>query len=344
MFSYGLAVSSARGAKFWSPDKLAPLFWAGLLQPSSGRLWLDAGGTAPVTVPGEVVGRLASAHGAMNATQTTGGARPTLVRWPKGGRRNLTGLHNTPAALNGTITSMGPGDFVLTSTVAERCRATVAGYAFTAGNSYTISCEMTSTDGTLQYCGLCWYNDAPTKTALFNSDGVLVASEGAPSYTSTPMGDGWHRISISTSALASGLNHTSAWFCASDGTVSNGPRALVGSKIRLRNLQVEAGTAPTPYQQVVSNFDASEAGKPSVWHLFDDGGDSLPAVLPTGAMYLAFCDYLGTASYASVSSDGTTPTDLLRAERMGDVVVMGRDYTSAEKAALARYWARKFAV
>src|SRR5690606_11586712 len=149
-------------------------------------------------------------------------------------------------------------------------------YAFTAGNSYTISCEMTSTDGTLQYCGLCWYNDAPTKTALFNSDGVLVASEGAPSYTSTPMGDGWHRISISTSALASGLNNTSAWFCASDGTVSNGPRALVGSKIRLRNLQVEAGTAPTPYQQVVSNFDASEAGKPSVWHLFDDGGDSLP--------------------------------------------------------------------
>jgi len=50
------------------------------------RLYQDAAGTTPAYVAGHPVGKVARAAGSVDATQATALSRPTLARWPKGGR------------------------------------------------------------------------------------------------------------------------------------------------------------------------------------------------------------------------------------------------------------------
>src|SRR5690606_33678465 len=49
----------------------------------------DAAGTTLATAAGQPVGKVTRAAGSVDASQATALSRPTLARWPKGGRRNL---------------------------------------------------------------------------------------------------------------------------------------------------------------------------------------------------------------------------------------------------------------
>jgi len=110
--------------------------------------------------------------------------------------------------------------------------------------------------------------------------------------------------------------------------------------MRVKDLQLEVAAGPSAYQATTSDLDITEAGVPDVWHLYNDGGDSLPAVLPAGAYEIAWVNHLGVIGYASATSDGTTGIELLRAERMADVAVKRGRFTTYERARLSEQWSK----
>lgn len=73
-----------------------------------------------------------------------------------------------------------------------------------------------------------------------------------------------------------------------------------------------------------------------IWHVYDDGGDSLPVILPAGTYGVAYIDSDGEITFDTA----TDPTDSLFAERQVDVIIRQGDFTDDEKAAIAAYWAR----
>lgn len=102
----------------FTPDALfaagQPGHWPGGYDPALGRLWQDSAGVTPVTAAGQPVGLVSRAAGTVDASQATALSRPTLARWPKGGRRNLlTWTEDFSNALwlktGATVTPVGGG-------------------------------------------------------------------------------------------------------------------------------------------------------------------------------------------------------------------------------------------
>ncbi|WP_226341059.1 hypothetical protein, partial [Gemmobacter serpentinus] len=103
--------------------------------------------------------------------------------------------------------------------------------------------------------------------------------------------------------------------------------------------QMETGNTATPYQRVDTDLDVTEAGIPDIWHLWNDGGDSInAAAMPAGTYGLAYVDVLGNVTTTTVTSDGSTPINLLRTERQVDAVIRQGAFTAAEIAQLTQYW------
>lgn len=308
----GLTSVAAMGRRRWSPASLSPLFWAGSFDPASGRMWQDSAGVTPVTTFGQPVGRMLSSVGSIAALQATALSRPTTVRWPKGGRRNLLTwsedlsqpgwfLVNGATRSGNTITGISSSSYV------QRDVTFPAGVPFSA---YVESSNATS---------FTFGGQGLTPSPVFN----LIA--GTVSGGST-----WTNISI----VPFGLGYIVSATPTSGGvSIRLSPGV---ADVTVHWVQVGA----LPYQKVTTAFDVTEAGVPDVWHLLDDGGDSLPAVFPAGSLHLAYVNQLGAVSYSTATSDGTTGVDLLLAERMADVIVLDRAFTSDEEAKIEAYWAR----
>lgn len=247
------------------------------------------------------------------AFQPTALSRPTLARWPKGGRRNL--LTWTEDFSKWTLSNPGGGS----SLDGNRVTFGEGSFADRIGSMPTAVSA-----------------GAHTGSAVLSGSGEvrLFATDGTGS------------ISLSTTInLTPDPTRyvTSRLFGSSS---SNGRLLIYGSAfgtpsvVYIGDPQLEVGSTATPYQRVTTDFDVTEAGVPDVWHLSNDGGDSLPAIFPAGSLYLAYVNELGEVSYTTDTSDGTTGVDLLLAERMADVIVLDRAFTPDEEAKIEAYWAR----
>lgn len=164
----------------------------------------------------------------------------------------------------------------------------------------------------------------------------------------------WTLVSVSAGAIASVFGTTSAGSAGPSRTdpgryLEYGIGAGTPNRFGVRTLGTTTGVVSSiSCKEVLGHhaFQATALSRPTlrqsgaVWYLEDDGGDSLPAVFPAGSLYLAYVNELGEVSYTTATSDGTTGVDLLRAERMADVIVLDRAFTPDEEAKIEAYWAR----
>ncbi|MFE3838597.1 hypothetical protein [Pseudogemmobacter sonorensis] len=112
--------------------------------------------------------------------------------------------------------------------------------------------------------------------------------------------------------------------------------AAVDVTYRLKGLQFEAGAVATPLQHNLGPHDVTEPGVPDVWHLWDDGGDSLPVSLPAGTYGRAWVDHLGAVTVDAVSA----PANALLTTRQAGVILRAGAFNAAEEAAIRKYWAQ----
>ncbi|MCB5411769.1 hypothetical protein [Pseudogemmobacter faecipullorum] len=103
-------------------------------------------------------------------------------------------------------------------------------------------------------------------------------------------------------------------------------------------LQLEIGGMATRGQLVTSANDVTEPGVPDVWHLFNDGGDSLPVTLPTGTYGRAFVDHLGAVTVDTV----VNPVNALMTTRQADMILRQGAFSAAEIASITAYWEARY--
>lgn len=323
----------------WSPASLSPLFWAGGFDPASGRMWLDSAGVTPVTAPGQPVGLVSHAAGTADASQATALSRPTLVRWPKGGRRNLlTGTEDlgNAAWAKGRVTVAGPNSIREIDNEGEHLVSQPA--YFEEGEKYTASLDVVSVGGRnirIAFQGTAFSNSS--RAAIFDAtSGEIIDTHAGLETSAVPAPGGGWRFSVTATAVSS---RTALLYLS----IANGSSiSFMGDPERgldLTRLSITRGPTST-YQCVTTANDVTEAGVPDVWHLWDDGGDSLPAVFPAGNLHIAYVNEIGAVSYSTATSDGATGVDLLLAERMADVIVLDRAFTHDEESKIEAYWAR----
>ncbi|RRH71275.1 phage head spike fiber domain-containing protein [Falsigemmobacter faecalis] len=288
------------------------------------RLFQDAAGTLPAFLAGHPVGKVVRAAGTVDAAQGTALSRPTLARWPKGGRRNLvpgSEFLSSGSAHAGETTRVSDAEPTPWGT-----RAPIISYAGTSPGRYTIYGTVDVIEGE-RYSFSMWIK-------LISGTSVSVydpAIAGTVSVFSQLVQGEWVKVKY-------------------EGRVSNFTasrnlqlRLSDGGSVAVARVQYEKAASVTPYQEVASPVNVTEEGVPDIWHLWNDGGDSLPAVLPAGSYEIAWVTPLGAFSYAAVTSDGTAGTDLLRAERMADVIIRAGTFTATEKTALEAYWRQRYA-
>jgi|GEM_PF-2311439 len=283
------------------------------------------------------------------AYQGTALSRPTLARWPKGGRRNLVVNTTITPDSDSLVTPISgrPGwfDFFAAAGINNGRVRTGSHGPVQAGQVYTGSALIDTAAPFTQSVQLCvgingsFRANVPFTVPLAGAAPVLGAASTSMDYFGAPTATVEHvsgtvwRVSLTTAVVAETISAIVVQLWRGGAPASN-------TSVRFGLLQLEVGGMATPAQLVVSGSDVTGEGKADIWHLYNDGGDSLPAVLPAGAWEIAWVTPLGTIGYASVTSDGTTGTELLRAERMADVALKRGRFTSYEKAQLETQWGK----
>lgn len=361
----------------WNPSELFPNaekgFWPGGYDPASGRLWQDNSGTTAATTFGQPIGRVASlTPSGLYATQSTSLARPTLARWPRGGRRNL--LTGSEAL------SLGPS-----SNGGSQHVGTASAYAgeLPPGISAAIQVKETTASGShffrlgfgknfvgqhtfsimIKPLGRTRFQVLPERvgTSLWAGATVNLVTKSIENKIERPsqvcdiatineLDNGWFRVRITYTPSVERFSddYNGVLFCFLDDVVSGAKAAQsyagdADKGCAVTGWQIEPGAEVTPYQKVTTDYDVSEAGVESLWHLYDDGGDSLPVVLPVGNYGVAYVDHLGQVTFGTVTSDGVTAIDTLLVERQLDVIFREGDFSDDEKALIETYWQRIYA-
>jgi hypothetical protein len=285
------------------------------------------------------------------ALQATSMSRPTLSRAPKGGVRNLQLFSNqltqhslvraTPSenqilSPDGTVNG---GRLTETATSADH-RIDYQPSAFTSGETYVFSVFLRPDQRT--WARVVLPGDVfGTVSANFNlSTGAVGITTGSPATSVQNVGGGWLRCSVSAVAGATASGVTAIQMGVGNNSISYAGDGTSG--LFVYGAQLEKGTTATPYQRVVSARDVTEAGVPDVWHLNDDGNDSLPAALPAGNYTAAWVNALGAVTIAENVAVMTT-LDTLRGQNQADVLIINRALGEAERVALTRYWQARYA-
>jgi hypothetical protein len=194
-----------------------------------------------------------------HSTQATSAARPIFGRVPVGGRRNLllrteefgNAYYSKAGSTSATGTSVtfsaSSGDYLGNNAVVL---SAITGETFTI--SGLLSCEPADVGETIDV-GF----DLSGETNRFSSPVAL-------SETPTP-------VSFS-------------WTLTANGNVGFRVRNIgaTAKSFTLDNFQIEKASTATPYQKVVTQYDITEAGIPSIYKaFFDKADDILPVTLPT---------------------------------------------------------------
>ncbi|MCL4068332.1 hypothetical protein M3484_17335, partial [Pseudomonas sp. GX19020] len=114
-----------------------------------------------------------------------------------------------------------------------------------------------------------------------------------------------------------------------------------GRSFRFENVNINFGAVKRTYQNVVTPNDVNEAGKPDIWLLVNDGGDSLMlgSGQPPGQYGRAWVD-----AFDAVVIDTTTntPGNALRPTGVNStqagIILRHGGFTPAEEAQIRSYW------
>lgn len=344
-------------------------FWA---PPDNSLFYQDAAGTTPVTTFDQPVGKIVRGAGTVDLVQSVSASRPTMARWPRGGRRSLLVnsdvedqinngimIDDTPIVIDGSIIPMRefsvdtPDPSLLTNPSkwwpnAVGVDATLSVYVNTKGNRYIyfssnsagsqsnvgVKGRYDTTDGSV-------YIKFSGNTQAF---GVKVLHEYLDIY----------RVVINIRPMAAHptgkrfgvfctdeLTNLSSNTYLSTFTVKPVTGFSVGGWQAEDLGDVALNPDPTPYQKVTTENDVTEEGVPSLWHLSNPGGKSMKAsaVMPAGEYGYAWIDPYGNPTFTTLMSDGINPvTALGDTERYGPPVIRQGDFTPEEKDLMAGYW------
>ena len=292
-----------RAVQFVGFEGLRPLFsagqpghWPDSYDPALGRLFQDAVGITPVTAPGQPVGLVKRAGGSVDASQGTALSRPTLGRWPRGGRRNLLtwteDLSNADWTKSGTLvvgqktnlnTGAGMTRIAQSVTAGQQHsihRSTMGIPVVTGQNvTYTVDVEAAEFSNIILHVA-----GTSMGYPLVNASTGGVA--GGAGQTSTQMIGSVCRITVQTTTTETSI-YPAIWpndtgTAAGDGT----------SGIWIGRTQLEIGTTATPYQRVTTQYDITEGQdlrnlltwtedfSNAVWVKDTDGTATAPVVTP----------------------------------------------------------------
>lgn len=322
------------------------------------RLFQDAAGTTPAIIAGQPVGLIKRLAGSVDAVQATALSKPTLARHPRTGVRNLA--MGAQAYTNSSY-------WISNGIVSGITRVLIGVY-----EEGGIRFARYSYSGTCTTSGLVAAN-----SAAGNMDVKAGIAVGNTYFTSArmrlPFGFGplketeGLRIDLSERSsentnngnATSAVNRSIEWIINSTArSVVNASSILMRSQVGLRldagtvldnlivdmaELQTELGDARSALQNNYGPNDITEQGVADLWHLYNDGGDSLNATLPAGTYGLASIDINRAITVTTITSDGTTPINTLRHERQLDVILRDGAFSAGEETAIRDYWGRVFA-
>lgn len=317
------------------------------------RLFQDVAGTIPAVLPGDPVGLSVRAAGDVNATQDVALAKPTLVRWPATGVRNLA---NGSAVVDGTGPFWRSSPNVVTGITVQRVGSGIEGglpyidmrYSGTTPEGITayISALLNQpvTIGnvaTAQMIARIVAGSYDTNTTLFRLlaqraiNGVVQSSGAATANLTQTTGDEVHLVAtLSPDLTINGVT--------SKAELRVNSLTTVDVTIRIKGYQLEIGTVATPLQFNYGPNNITEPGVPDRWHLFNDGGDSLVSVLPAGTYGTAHLIADGSYTFGTLVSDGVTPITTIPNDRQVDAIYRLGAFTPEEQANILAYWQRKY--
>lgn len=316
------------------------------------RLFQDAAGTIPAILAGQPVGLSIRAAGQQNATQATALSKPTLSRWPMTGRRNLANgaqavgddyyWRNSAPSSGVTQTNVGQGvedgiPYVDIQFTGEANSVTITG-AFQSQHS-----RITKVEGRQSNARL---------TAKIISGAIPGGMGLRAEVIETNAGGGF--VTASTgNIVASGqyqVSNVARTEASENSATQTGVRVTltvaVGTVLnvtyRIKGLQWEIGSAQTPLQFNYGPNDITEPGVADLWHLYNDGGDSLNVILPAGTYGSAHLAIDRSYNVGSVVSDGVTPLTTLTTERQIDAIYRLGEFSAGEREALIKYWQEEY--
>lgn len=347
------------GLDQWTPTQLfasgQPGYWPGGYAPSSGRLYQDATGVTPAATYGQPVGLSRRQAGTADPSQATALSRPTLARWPKGGRRNL--LTRTEDLTNGAWikNAVGIGDAVsspygtirkIIPTSANVWHSVYQSAALDIGSVGIVQCVAKAGEYSwLQVLsGSGWGVNTWCNFDLSNG---VIGNKGSatPNATIIPLGEGFY-LCTAYFNLAAGSAGALAQYGPIESNLNARAPSFAGndvSGIYAGCFQLTIGLTASPYQRVTTQYDVTEAGVPDVWHLSNDGGDSLPVTLPAGTYGRAWVDVAGVVVVDSVTNPSNALVPSAVGSTQADVILRQGAFTPAEEAAIRAYWGRLYA-
>jgi hypothetical protein len=308
----------------------------------SGLLTLNGNSAfVSLTISGVSVRELPGNH----AAQATSLSRPTLSRVPRGGRRNkLTFAADFANVAWAKLSCNFSAGVVTTTSTGDAVSQAIANYSANATHATTFRVAA----GTATYLRLVVYQTAAATNRVsgwFNlaSGAVESATNGGTGtgalLTFVEVSPGVYDVTLSG---AVGNGATSVTVQISTANAVGSTTGVSGATYGIVRAQTELGSTATPFQDVQTARDVTETGVPNVWHLNDDGNDSLPVALPAGTYTAAWVNALGAVTIAG-GLTVTTTLDTLRGQNQADALIINRALGEAERVALTRYWQARYA-
>lgn len=317
------------------------------------RLFQDPAGTIPAILPGQPVGLIKRLAGTLDATQATALSKPTLARWPWDGVRNIaTGAQAVSNSLYWPTSRVDNGITVTRETTGLTpggvpfAENRFLGTALAAG----VKAAFSSNQNRFAVAQGQAFVARALATLLSgfssNQDGVRLDIAGfnaAGSQVFTRSSELLFEVGVEKELVVS-------WVVSDPAVVSMGialghrssSGIPVDARMRASGIMIERGAAQTPLQFNYGPNDITEPGVKDLWHLYNDGGDSLDITIPPGVWGVANLAIDRSYRIESISfNEGGMITTLL-GERQIDCIYRRGAWSPAEILAIQQYWERMY--
>lgn len=319
------------------------------------NLYQDAAGTIPAVLAGQPVGCAKRKSGTVDATQATALSKGTLARWPKSGRRNLMNLNTFEPVAVGRTSSYNAGGLQVVLTQSGISGEVIGKGVLNDIPYIDVKYFGTNSGGATAFFNLgCNTPIAVAEGERFVTSIYLAFLAGtyptglrtfqnfnpAPtqSNTGTPAVTGEFTKFSVTGAVGVGKNIAAG--CGAYIGVAVGDS--IDCTVRVGGVQFERGTIATPTQLAYGINDITEPNVPDLWHIYNDGGDSLNANLPAGTYGILSMDINRVIKTESVVLAEQGDINILRNERQLDSIIRTGAFSPAEQREIENYWMRKF--
>ena len=318
---------------------------------AGGRVFQLSDGSLPLTAAVQPVGRATARAGGAAGVQATSLSRPTLSRVPLGGRRNLlTQSEDLTHAVwvRTAAAALADSGFTALSFAAPSTDRRQAAYQgvpeVPVGEQGFLRARFRPGAGVTRLALGVRASSGVFGWASFDTGAGTWAVYGVSSYGTL---EGLSAVEVAAGVWELVVRYT-APSAGRPGSVLVHFGAGSAADLRLNSPVcacdvglVQWARTDAPYQRVASDRDVTQAGVPDVWHLHNDGNDSLVATLPAGTYTAAWVSALGAVTIApGVAVAGAL--DVLRGQDQADVLIIDRALTAGEQADLTAYWQARY--